>query len=273
MTILKANHVTIKDERTDEVLVDNISFQLAPKNCLGIVGESGSGKSLLVKGLLGLIPPWLQVSGSIAYQGMELVNASTKTLRRIRGKAICIILQDANAAFDPLYTIGKQISETLSQSLKITKQEAFRLGKSELERVGIREAAQVFKQYPHQLSGGMLQRCMIALAIAVKPDVIIADEPTTALDAITQKEIIIIFQSLLKQFNISVIFISHDLGMIQQIAQEVLVMKDGQLREMGTAESLFRQPQDPYTKYLLDTRNHLSKAFEQSLKEGTVHHA
>lgn len=270
LALLTVNNLTITDTRTKDVIVDNISFQLEHNSCLGIVGESGSGKSMTVKGLLGLVPPWFKVTGSTNFKQMDILQLKKAALRKIRGRRICMILQDAMSAFDPLYTIGQQMQETLCEHLRISKQEARKISLMELKRVQITGPDIVLEKYPHQLSGGMLQRCMIAITIALKPDIIIADEPTTALDTINQKEVITEFQRLREELGIAVIFISHDLGVIQQLAQSVFVMKDGKGVEHGSVDDVFQRPQQPYTKHLINTRIQLTNPFTQAIGKDSI---
>ena len=267
MVLLEVKNLSMYDTQTKDVIVEKISFTLERNRNLGIVGESGSGKSMTVKGMLGLAAPWINVSGAAYFEGTDILKLKTKAIRNIRARHISMILQDAMSAFDPLDTIGKQMNETLCGNLSISKTEAKQLSLNELERVGIKEASQVLKKYPHQLSGGMLQRCMIAIAAAIKPDVIIADEPTTALDAITQSDVIATFQRLHTELGTTFIFISHDLGVIQQLTQDVLVMKDGKQVEYGRTKNVFRHPKNEYTKYLVDTRIKLTRSFEQSMRK------
>ncbi|CEI83213.1 ABC transporter ATP-binding protein [Oceanobacillus oncorhynchi subsp. incaldanensis] len=271
MVMLEVKNLSIQDTQSNEVIVEDISFKLERGRSLGIVGESGSGKSMTVKGMLGLIAPWITVSGAAYFEDADMLRMKTKSIRDIRARHISMILQDAMSAFDSLDTIGKQMQETLCENLIISRTEAKQVSLRELERVGIKEAAQVLKKYPHQLSGGMLQRCMIAIAAAVQPDIIIADEPTTALDAITQKEVIATFQHLQAQSGTTFIFISHDLGVIQQLTEDVLVMKDAKQVEYGRTENVFQHPQNEYTKYLVDTRIKLTRAFEQSMRKDSYH--
>lgn len=267
MVLLDVKNLSIVDTRTKDVIVANVSFQLERNRCLGIVGESGSGKSMTVNGIVGLIDPWLHVSGEANFLGENLLKKNDYAMRSIRGKHISVVMQDAMSAFDPLSPVGKQMIETFRESLNVTKKQAKQLSIQELERVGLKEAVQVMKKYPHQLSGGMLQRCMIAIAIAVKPDVIIADEPTTALDTVTQSEVIQIFDQLRKELGIAVIFISHDLAIIQKLASDVLVMKEGKQVEYGSIEDVFRHPKHAYTKYLVHTRTQLTRSFEQAIQK------
>lgn len=253
------------DVRTEAVIIDNLSFTLGKNECLGIVGESGSGKSMTVKAMLGLVNPWLAVTGIASFKGEDMLQLNDKSMQNIRGRHICMIFQDAMSAFDPLYTIGYQLIETLEEKMHLSKKEARQRIITELERVGLKQVPQVLQKYPHQLSGGMLQRCMIAIAVAIKPDIIIADEPTTALDAITQQEVIHLLQHLKDDLGISLIFISHDLGVIQNLADHVFVMKEGKQMEYGTVEEVFKRPKNDYTKYLIQTRKKLSDSFERAI--------
>ena len=181
-----------------------------------------------------------------------------------------MILQDAMSAFDPLSTIGSQMSETLCEKLEVSKKEAERISIVELKKMRIKEPVQVLEKYPHYLSGGMLQRCMIAIAMAVKPDIIVADEPTTALDSINQNEVVKEFQRLRNELDTAVIFISHDLGVVQRLAQTVLVMKEGKQVEYGKVEDVFSQPKHEYTQYLISTRVQLTKSFAKAMRKDYV---
>ena len=258
MNLLEVKDLTITDSKNGEVVVEKNNFILKKNSCLGIVGESGSGKSMTVKAILGLTNPWLKITGSALFYGQELVGLKGNTLRKIRGKRICMIPQDAMTSFDPLYTIGYQMIETFVENLGLSKEEAKNLAISSLEKMLIREPEQVILKYPHQISGGMLQRCMIAIALAMKPDIIIAEE-------VVEK-----FIRLRELTQTSLIFISHDLGVVQHLATEILVMKDGICVESGPAQKVFRNPENEYTKYLIDTRVHLTESFIQSMKKEEV---
>lgn len=267
MRFLEVKNLSIVDMRTKAMIIDDVSFTLAEHECLGIVGESGSGKSMTVKAMLGLIEPWLCVTGSALFKDEDLLQLPMRNMRSIRGRLICMIFQDAMAAFDPLYTIGYQLIETLEEKMHVSKKEAKQRILIELEKVGIKQASEVLQKYPHQLSGGMLQRCMIAIAVAIKPDMIIADEPTTALDAITQREVIHLLHKLKDALGISLIFISHDLGVVQHLAEHVLVMKEGRQMEYGRVDDVFKNPTNAYTKYLIHTRKQLTYAFERAIRK------
>lgn len=268
MKILEVKDLSVTDPKTKEQIVNNISFHVKKNSCLGIVGESGSGKSMTCRSILGLTNPSLQVSGTVFFQGQNIINSSHKVLREIRGKKICMIIQDAMGAFNPLYTIGYQLIETLVENLGCSKKDAAVTGVNSLKKMRIKNPEEVMLKYPHQLSGGMLQRCMIALALSLNPDIIIADEPTTALDAINQYEIVEEFKRIKENEGTSLIFISHDLGVVQKLADKVLVMKDGQCVEHGEAGEVFSNPQHEYTKYLVDTRRKLAKAFSGAIERG-----
>ncbi|MDU4961748.1 MAG: ABC transporter ATP-binding protein [Sporomusaceae bacterium] len=265
MSLLEVRNLTIRDRRSGETLVENVSFELQANTCLGIVGESGSGKSLTCKALIGLGNPWLETAGSVRFDGTELLSMPEPALRRIRARRICMILQDAMTAFDPLCTMGAQMRETLMETMGCSKSQAQAVTLTALAKMCIRQPDKVIGQYPHQLSGGMLQRCMVALALAVKPDIVIADEPTTALDSINQAEVVAEFRRLREITGTAVLFISHDLGVVQKLAQQVLVMKDGRRMEYGAAAQVFSQPRHDYTRYLVDTRIALTQAFRDAM--------
>ena len=266
--ILELKNVVVNDPRSNEVIVHGSSFIVRKNTCLSIVGESGSGKSMTTKTILGLTNPWLKISGTAKYKGKNLIGLKQSELRKIRGKNICMIPQDAMTSFDPLYTIGYQMIETFVENLGISKEESKKLAIESLDKMLINNPEEVIKKYPHQLSGGMLQRCMIAIAIAMKPDIIIADEPTTALDSINQREVVEEFKRLRDVTGTSLIFISHDLGVVQSLADDILVMKNGECVEYGTAKKIFENPQHEYTKYLIDTRVSLTESFIKAMEKG-----
>ena len=266
--ILELKNVVVNDPRSNDVIVHGSSFIVRKNTCLSIVGESGSGKSMTTKAILGLTNPWLKISGTAKYKGKNLIGLKQSELRKIRGKNICMIPQDAMTSFDPLYTIGYQMIETFVENLGISKEESKKLAIESLDKMLINNPEEVIKKYPHQLSGGMLQRCMIAIAIAMKPDIIIADEPTTALDSINQREVVEEFKRLRDVTGTSLIFISHDLGVVQSLADDILVMKNGECVEYGTAKKIFENPQHEYTKYLIDTRVSLTESFIKAMEKG-----
>ncbi|GAB5655182.1 hypothetical protein JMUB7489_21720 [Staphylococcus aureus] len=241
--LLEVNSLNVQfnyDETTVQA-VKNVSFELRKKHILGIVGESGSGKSITAKSILGLLPdyPDHTLTGEIIFNGQSLNNLSTSALQQIRGKDISMIFQDPLSSLNPRLTIGKQITEVLFQHKRVSKSEAKSMTIDILEKVGIKHATRQFDAYPHELSGGMRQHVMIAMALILKPQILIADEPTTALDASTQNQLLQLMKSLYEYTETSIIFITHDLGAVYQFCDDVIVMKDGSVVESGTVESIF----------------------------------
>ncbi|CNL99624.1 ABC transporter ATP-binding protein [Yersinia frederiksenii] len=263
MTLLTVNHLCVTEPHTGNRLISDVSFNLAENECLAIVGESGCGKSMICHAILGLVTPSLNVQGDICFRGQSRQDMKAAQWSQLRGCQLGMVMQDAMSAFDPLYTIGSQIAETLLAHGRYSPAQLQVKTHAMLEQVQLRHPAEICKKYPHQLSGGMLQRVMIALTLALKPDVIIADEPTTALDCITQYEVIELFIRLRQQTASSMIFVSHDLAVVRRIAQRILVMKEGQVVESGLTEQIFCHPQHPYTQYLVETRTALSRRFNQ----------
>lgn len=246
-------------------LLDDISFTVNHHKCLGIVGESGSGKSLTCKAIIGLLESYFTVTGQILFKhhdsALDLLKQNNKTLTQIRGSAISIVLQQPMSAFDPLYCIGKQVVETLQAHLTINKDDAIAKTLTMIENIGLDNAKEIYKKYPHQLSGGMLQRIMIGIALELEPDLIIADEPTTALDSISQFYILKILKEI--KSKTTMIFISHDLGVIHYIADDIIVMNKGKIVESGSRDQIFYHPKHEYTRYLIDTRKQLLNKFNK----------
>ena len=265
-TVLEVRDLRVVLRASGQPLVHGVSFTLAAGACLGIVGESGSGKTLTCRSLMGLLPPTLAGEGSAVFNGIDLVDAPAEQLRQLRGSKIAMVLQQPMTAFDPLYTMGAQFRETLAAHGAYSPAQAEALAVATFGRVRLEAPHEILRSYPHELSGGMLQRCMIALALALEPQLIIADEPTTALDAETQFEVVQRFQELRAQCNTAMIFVSHDLGVVQRLADAVLVMKDGRCVEYGPAETVFNAPQHEYTQYLIRTRLALTRGFESMLE-------
>ena len=265
-TVLDVRDLRVVQRVDGQPLVHGVSFALAAGACLGIVGESGSGKTLTCRSIMGLLPPTLAGEGRAVFSGIDLVHAPAEQLRQIRGSKIAMVLQQPMTAFDPLYTMGAQFRETLAAHGAYSAPQADALAVAMFGRVRLDAPHEILRSYPHELSGGMLQRCMIALALALEPQLIIADEPTTALDAETQFEVVQRFQELRAQCNTAMIFVSHDLGVVQRLADTVLVMKDGRSVEYGPAETVFNAPQHEYTQYLIRTRLALTRGFESMLE-------
>jgi len=272
--LLTVRNLKVTDLREQAEIIHGISFELKKNSCLGIVGESGSGKSMMAKAILGLTNPWLRREGtaklSSEHSVLDLLQQDESMLRAIRRQRICMILQDAMSAFDPLEKIGSQLSETFIENKGICRSEARSMVLAALQMVNMSEPEQVLKKYSHQLSGGMLQRCMVATALAMKPDIIVADEPTTALDSINQRLVVEEFKQLRQETGTALIFISHDLGVVKHLADQLLVMRCGERVEYGDARSIFKNPQHEYTKYLIDSRLEMSKSFQKTMKRGAV---
>ena len=232
--------------------VNGISFNLDHGKVLGIVGESGSGKSVSAYSILQILThPGRIVSGSIKFNGQELVGAGENVMRTIRGNKISIIFQDPMTSLNPVYTIGNQLREAILLHTNRNKQQAQERAIEMLQLVGINEPEKRLKQYPYELSGGMRQRVMIAMALACEPDIIIADEPTTALDVTIQAQILELMQDLQKKLGMAIIMITHDLGVIASMCDEVIVMYAGSVCERGTADNIFYRPRHEYTKGLI----------------------
>ena len=244
--------------RKTEVLraIDNISFSLHRGETLGIVGESGCGKSVTALSIMRLlpVPAGEYLSGRILYKGTDILQMNKKELSEIRGSRIAMIFQEPMTALNPVQTAGKQLAEVFHLHKKgMTKNEIYNESVQLLKRVGIPEPEQRLNEYPHQLSGGMRQRVMIAMALACSPDILIADEPTTALDVTIQAQILDLIKSLQAETGMSVIFITHDLGVIAGLCDNVIVMYAGRIAESGSVDSIFNSPLHPYTRGLLDS--------------------
>ena len=232
--------------------VDGVNFELDRGEVLGIVGESGSGKSVSMMSVMRLITdPNVIYEGDIVYRGRSLMGLSREAMRRVRGKEIAMIFQDPMTSLNPVYRVGDQIIEAILSHEDVSKATARRRAVELLGAVGIPHPAQRVDDFPHQFSGGMRQRAMIAMALACNPDVLIADEPTTALDVTIQAQIIELIDRLKDEFNSSVILITHDLGVVADVADEIIVMYAGRVVERGTKRAVFYDPQMPYTWGLL----------------------
>ena len=232
--------------------VNGVSFDLERGKILGIVGESGSGKSVTAYSILQILADTGRiVGGSILLDGQELVGAGEKVMRTVRGNRISIIFQDPMTSLNPTYTIGHQLTEAILLHTDRNKTQAFDRAIEMLTLVGVNEPQRRMKQYPHEFSGGMRQRVMIAMALACEPDILIADEPTTALDVTIQAQILELMRSLQKELGMAIILITHDLGVVAQMCDEVIVMYAGSICERGTADEIFYDPRHAYTRGLL----------------------
>ena len=239
--------------------LNRVSFSMNEGEVLGIVGESGSGKSVTAYSIMGLTAyPGKLIGGTIYFNGHQIEKMSEKEMRKIRGNEVSIIFQDPMTSLNPVYTIGNQITEVIRLHTGKSKKEAYDRAKELLELVGINEPTKRLKQYPHELSGGMRQRVMIAIALACEPKLLIADEPTTALDVTIQAQILELMQELRQKLGMSIIMITHDLGVVASMCERIAVMYAGHIVEYGTADEIFYEPKHEYTKGLINSIPKLS---------------
>jgi len=249
--------------------VDGVSFSVEKGRTLGIVGESGCGKSVTALSIMGLIPkpPARIESGSVVFDGKDLTKLSERELEDVRGRQIAMIFQDPMTSLNPTFKIGTQITETLRRHLDMTKEQARARAVELLEEVGIPHAAERLDDYPHRFSGGMRQRVMIAIALSCNPNLLIADEPTTALDVTIQAQILDLLQRLREEHQMAMIIITHDMGVVAEAADDVAVMYAGQIVEQASATELFENPEHPYTEALLGA---LPQLEGEGIREGRL---
>jgi peptide/nickel transport system ATP-binding protein len=263
MLAVKDLSISFGSNNKQTTVVDSISFDLQNQQILGIVGESGSGKTVTSLAILGLLSKNATISGEILFNEINLKTISETTFQKIRGNKISMIFQEPMSSLNPSLTCGFQVQEILLQHKKITNKEAKKQVIELFNKVKLPRATTIFSQYPHQLSGGQKQRVMIAMAIACKPQILIADEPTTALDVTVQKEIIELLKELQQETNMSIIFITHDLALVSEIADTVLVMYQGKIVEQGDVEQVFKSPIHNYTKALINSKPSLKERLIQ----------
>jgi oligopeptide/dipeptide ABC transporter ATP-binding protein len=278
--LLEVGHLTVEfaAQQGGVTAVRDVSFQIAPGEVLGLVGESGSGKSVTALAILRLLPPQARIHGSIRFRGAELLTAPEAEMRRIRGAGISMIFQEPMTALNPVMRVGDQIAEAVLAhagdrgSQKPSKGQAWKLAVEALRTVSIAEPERRARDYPHQLSGGQRQRVMIAMAVVNRPSLLIADEPTTALDVTIQAQVLELLSELREKFSLAMLFISHDLAVVSQVSHRIGVMYAGSLVEMGGARDVFASPVHPYTRGLLNSVPTLRTARGQPLPtiEGTV---
>ena len=257
MSLVKVKNLTISFKQYDNIVhaVRGISFEINQGESLGIVGESGSGKSVTFMTVMGLMnsPTSIVEADLIEIDGINVLDKSKENIKKIRGKIAAMVFQDSMTSFDPLHTIGYQIAETIVTHKNINNKEALKQAEHLLKRVEIQNANKVLNYYPHQLSGGMLQRAMIAMALSCEPKLLIADEPTTALDVTVQAQILQLLTDIQQETNMSFVMITHDLGVIAETVDRVLVMYSGKIMENSNVFDIFNQPKHPYTKALIDS--------------------
>lgn len=265
---VKNLHITFEQPKVSKQILEDVSFSVKAGKCLGILGESGSGKSMTTKAILGLLNRDFKISGSAIFEGNDLLQMGDGDLRTLRGSAIGMILQNPMTCFDPLYKIGNQIYETFDSHGIFPrdqyKAEAIKI----LEKMRIHDPEGVLQKFPHQLSGGMLQRVMIGIAMSMNPRLLICDEPTTAIDSITQYEIIKEFQRIKAESNVGMLFITHDVSVISHIADEVIVLNKGKLVDRGPFSEILKNPKDAYTKLLIEKKLAVADHYKSVLAQG-----
>ena len=262
MPLLQVSHlsITLQTPRGRAVAVRELDFMLEHGATLGLIGESGCGKSLTALALMGLLPEHAQVDGSIRLGGEELLELDERALCRLRGNRMAMVFQEPMTALNPVHGIGRQVAEPLRRHLRLGERAARARAVELLERVGIRDAQRRYGDYPHQFSGGQRQRITIAMALACGPDLLIADEPTTALDVTVQQQILDLLQELVAEHSMALLLISHDLGVIARNVEQLLVMYGGTVVESGMTEAVFARRAHPYTRGLFAARPQLNAA-------------
>ncbi|RZI00892.1 ABC transporter ATP-binding protein [Staphylococcus condimenti] len=261
-TLLDVQQLTISTENKKK-LVSECSFKIKQGETLAIIGESGIGKSLTCKALIGLYDPRLYCKGTINGFNSNFMSFKEKDWKRIRGRKIVMIMQNGNKAFNPSARIGSQLYTIMQSHFDVSKKEALEIFKVQCKLLELNDIEHILNAYPFELSGGMLQRLMIVAALAMKPEIIIADEPTTALDTITQFEVLEQLKKVQSLTDCAIVFVSHDLNVVKNIADDILVMKDGKIVESGKADDLLTKPKHVYTKYLLSSRQKVTDYFKE----------
>lgn len=244
-------HIQFATQRGALRAVNGISLEIIPGEIFGIVGETGCGKSITGLSVMQLLPETAAVTGRITFNGRDILSQSEEQMRRIRGREIAMIFQDPTTSLNPVFTVGQQMERVIRTQLGLSKKEAKAKTEEMLTAVGLPDVTRIRKNYPHQLSGGMKQRAMIAMALSCNPKLLIADEPTTALDVTIQAQILELLKDLRDQFDIAIMFITHNLGVVAQLCDRMAVLYAGRVAETGRMETIFTKPHHPYTKGLL----------------------
>lgn len=271
-TVLETKNlqVYLTEGKEEKQLVKNVSFSVGQGECLGILGESGSGKSMTVKAILGLLDRNFRISGQALFEGKDLLMECKESLRRARGNQISMILQNPMTCFDPLFRIESQMRETFEVHTDWDRETIRKNSLKILERMKIQDPEEVLKKYPHQLSGGMLQRIMIGIAMLLQPKLLIADEPTTAIDSVTQYEVLEEFLRIRREVGTAMIFISHDLGAISKVADRILVMNQGKIVDQGNFSHILHDASDEYTRLLVKKRMAVMKKYREMVSGGAI---
>jgi len=271
-TVLETKNlqVYLTERKEEKQLVKNVSFSVGQGECLGILGESGSGKSMTVKAILGLLDRNFRISGQALFEGKDLLMECKESLRRARGNQISMILQNPMTCFDPLFRIENQMRETFEVHTDWDRETIRKNSLKILERMKIQEPEEVLKKYPHQLSGGMLQRIMIGIAMLLQPKLLIADEPTMAIDSVTQYEVLEEFLRIRQEVGTAMIFISHDLGAISKVADRILVMNQGKIVDQGNFSHILHDASDEYTRLLVEKRMAVMKKYREMVSGGAI---
>lgn len=271
-TVLETKNlqVYLTERKEEKQLVKNVSFSVGQGECLGILGESGSGKSMTVKAILGLLDRNFRISGQSLFEGKDLLMECKESLRRVRGNQISMILQNPMTCFAPLFRIESQMRETFEVHTDWDRETIRKNSLKILERMKIQEPEEVLKKYPHQLSGGMLQRIMIGIAMLLQPKLLIADEPTTAIDSVTQYEVLEEFLRIRQEVGTAMIFISHDLGAISKVADRILVMNQGKIVDQGNFSHILHDASDEYTRLLVEKRMAVMKKYREMVSGGAI---
>ena len=256
--ILSATDLRVNFHTRDAVVsaVNGVTFDLRAGEVLTVIGESGSGKSVMLRALMGLLPGHAQISGGLSVMGQDIATATPQQLSRLRGKVVSMVFQDPSSALDPVYKVGELIAESVIRHEGISHEAAMKRAEEMLDLVRIPSAKARLGNYPHEMSGGMRQRAMIALALACRPKILLADEPTTALDATVQIQLLILLRSLQADLGMSLVLVTHDMGVAAEIADRVNVMYAGRFVEKGNVEQVLLRPQHPYTRALLNSTVH-----------------
>lgn len=270
-TVLEIKNLNVRFKKNKNIYLDivkNINFSVKKGECVGILGESGSGKSITMRALIGILSNSFDISGDVIFNGKNISGGSKEELRKYRGNKISMIMQNPMICFDPLYRIEDQIKESWLAHRNMGKKDIKIKSLELLEKMNISNGEEVLKKYPHQLSGGMLQRIMIGIAISMEVDLLIADEPTTAIDAITQQEIIKELKYIKDNSDMGMIFITHDLNVISKISDRIIVMNKGEIVDEGSYEYIMNNSEDEYTKQLVNSRNEFIKEYYRILDVG-----